>query len=162
MAEKIKLLFLDIDGVLNNATSSTYWERKDKDGFYNFCPINTTNLFMIVEETGCKIVISSSWRIRAKNLDEMKGWFKGWPLIQDAIISSTPMFRLNCKRGAEIIEWFKKTKNLDLFLDSHFAVVDDDSDMDGIPDQHFFQTDGYHGLLYRDARKIIEFLNRKK
>ena len=55
-----KVLFLDIDGVLN----TKWWEhKKPKDQFGSaFDPMACANLAKIVKETGAVIVISSSWK----------------------------------------------------------------------------------------------------
>lgn len=59
-----KIIFLDIDGVLN----TKYWYNqmsrstpKDKYG-YAFDPNAVANLKRIIDETGADIVISSSWK----------------------------------------------------------------------------------------------------
>lgn len=59
-----KIIFLDIDGVLNTErwhcqTASN--ELQDEYG-YKFDPVAVTNLSKIIEETGADIVISSSWK----------------------------------------------------------------------------------------------------
>lgn len=59
-----KVIFLDIDGVLNTKWWYTQMNRntpKDKYG-YAFDPKAVANLRRIVEETGADIVISSSWK----------------------------------------------------------------------------------------------------
>lgn len=60
----MKVLFLDIDGVLNTKYWYTQMDRntpKDKYG-YAFDPNSVANLKRIVEDTGAEIVISSSWK----------------------------------------------------------------------------------------------------
>ena len=59
-----KVVFLDIDGVLNTKWWYTQMDRnipKDKYG-YAFDPNAVSNLNKIVDETGAGIVISSSWK----------------------------------------------------------------------------------------------------
>jgi len=51
-----RVLFLDVDGVLNTIESRSY-------DIARFAPSKVKNLVRILEETGCKIVISSAWRI---------------------------------------------------------------------------------------------------
>jgi hypothetical protein len=58
-----KYLFLDVDGVLNSV--SWYREEWNKDHSYpqgDFDPKCVEIVNRIVEETGCKVVVSSSWR----------------------------------------------------------------------------------------------------
>ena len=59
-----KIIFLDIDGVLNTKYWYSQMDRntpKDQYG-YMFDPISVGNLAKIVRETGADIVISSSWK----------------------------------------------------------------------------------------------------
>ena len=49
----MKVLFLDVDGVLNSQRLGT------PDGMRPWC---VTQLARIVKESGCKIVVSSTWR----------------------------------------------------------------------------------------------------
>ena len=58
----MKVIFLDIDGVLNH----TGCKEKLKSGCYFVAEYKMALLKKLVEETGAKIVLSSSWRI---------GWF---------------------------------------------------------------------------------------
>ena len=58
-----KYLFLDVDGVLNSV--SWYREEWNKNHVYpqgDFDPKCVELVNRIVEETGCKVVVSSSWR----------------------------------------------------------------------------------------------------
>ena len=58
-----KYLFLDVDGVLNSV--SWYREEWNKNHAYpqgDFDPKCVELVNRIVEETGCKVVVSSSWR----------------------------------------------------------------------------------------------------
>ena len=59
-----KILFLDLDGVLNTARWHRQADRhamQDEYG-YKFDPSAVTNLKKILDETGADIVISSSWK----------------------------------------------------------------------------------------------------
>ena len=71
---KGKVLFLDIDGVLNTKWWYTQMDRnthKDKYG-YAFDPNAVANLKKIIDETGADIVISSSWKcFGLSELEEM-------------------------------------------------------------------------------------------
>ena len=124
-----KIIFLDIDGVLN--CRKTFKERKEERVFYSkfleksnynlaklaMCDIDFYKLQLlkyIVLETDAKIVISSSW----KNLRE-------YPLIEELlinkglpIIGATPY--INNKRGAEIRIYLSENEVND------FIIIDDD------------------------------------
>lgn len=165
----IKVLFLDIDGVLNVPAAELGYryglglkiERyfKDEDNTppfhrntYTWCPSSLYNLYRIIEETGTKVVISSTWR-RGKSLEHMKSWFKV-DFLKDAVIGKTPIINEK-QRGDEIAYWLSEHKEV-----TNFAVVDDDSDMDAVR-KHFFKTDGFIGLDWRTADKVIKHLNKE-
>lgn len=59
-----KIIFLDIDGVLNTGWWYSQMDKntsKDKYG-YAFDPNSVANLKKILDETGADIAISSSWK----------------------------------------------------------------------------------------------------
>lgn len=179
---KPKILFLDIDGVLNNVASAIYyrklgvkekWERGTDVYSYlarnEFSQDAVANLWNIVDSTNCKIVISSTWRLGATR-EEMKNWFSGIPKIQDAIVGYTGHFRkdfikadgstgiMNCPRGMEIAAWLE-TEHYSAYHDRfRFAILDDDSDMWPVQ-ENLFQTDSHEGLTYRISQKVITHLN---
>jgi len=171
----MKVLFLDIDGVINTVgaelgfqymkiTPPTLEEQSVFRLSKYFDPACIYYLHTIVEETECKIVISSSWRYGA-SLETMKKWFKD-PLISNAIIDKTEILHPNknpdkvdrqgrIQRGEEILEWLERHPEV-----TKFAVLDDDDDMDAIR-HNFFQTDRMDGLKRKVAYKVISFLNSK-
>ena len=63
---KRKIIFIDIDGVLNTERHHEYCDKNDlnnsDDYGYLFDPMAVKNLARIVNETGADIVISSSWK----------------------------------------------------------------------------------------------------
>lgn len=69
-----RYLFLDIDGVLNDSVS----DRLDimKDHFANWDDICTNTLNKIVEVTGAKIVVTSSWRPNLGNHEANLKWLR--------------------------------------------------------------------------------------
>ncbi|MBQ1668773.1 MAG: hypothetical protein II063_12445 [Prevotella sp.] len=116
-----KIIFLDIDGVLNTQLWYTQMDRNttiDKYG-YAFDPNAVANLKRIVEETGADIVISSSWK--CMGLTQMEDMWndRNLPgrivgitpnsvsdeLLLHADIDSMELFHI---RGEEIKEWLSK------------------------------------------------------
>jgi hypothetical protein len=163
----MKVIFLDIDGVLNTevfvrayfgilkrlgkdrieAKAQAKSELRDEFGI-TFDPMATDMLDLIIKETGAKIVISSTWR--ASGLRVMQTMWEMRDLPGE-VIDVTP--RLNTPRGEEIAEWLREN-----LVDS-YVILDDDKDM--LPEQelHFVQTDGQYGLTRKDALKCIDILN---
>lgn len=164
-----KVIFLDIDGVLNTKWWYTQMNRntpKDKYG-YAFDPKAVANLRRIIEETGSDIVISSSWK--CMGLSEMEDMWeeRNLPgkvigitpnsvsdeLLVDADIDLIKLFHI---RGEEIKEWLKMHgKQV-----SNYTIIDDMDNM--LPDQqsHFVQTNPEEGITEEDVQKTIKILNR--
>ena len=164
-----KVLFLDIDGVLNTKWWYTQMDRnspRDQYG-YAFDPKAVANLKRIVEETGADIVISSSWKsFGFSELEEM--WTdRGLPgkligvtpnsvsdeLLLDADIDSIELFHI---RGEEIKEWLTKHGK----IVSNYAIIDDMDNM--LPEQqsHFVHTNPEFGITEGDAEKAIAIINK--
>ena len=161
----MKIIFLDIDGVLNSIDSM---KRAGKHIFNdNPDPEHIKWLNLIIEKTGAKVVISSTWR---------KGCYSShiWRLLdicgfKGSIIGSTP--DTGDIRGNEIRCWIDRYKNgRDWRLTKtaekpepieSFCILDDDSDMgDLLP--YLVNCKNEHGLTEIGAKQAIEILNRKE
>lgn len=163
----MKVLFLDIDGVLNSMDNAralyNLWELdntiKSRDTYGTLFDERCVRwLTLIIKKTDCKIVISSTWRF--SGLQIMKDLWKDRNLPGE-IIDITPttqneeLINLyaepSADRGYEIQEWLDNNK-----YDS-YCIVDDDSDMLG--HQNFVQTNPKIGLTSKTAFAIINKLN---
>lgn len=156
----MKIIFLDVDGVLNVVTKSF-----DEFGAI-FNPHFTSNLERIIRETNAKIVISSSWRI--SGYEKMVAmWTKRG--LKGEVIGITPnhMFSTGStlQRGKEIDEWISKNEPIE-----NYVILDDDSDMESHQLNNFVQTykntthpdceDLGYGLTDICTQKAIDILNR--
>lgn len=159
-----KILFLDIDGVLN----PKWWNRKKPIDRYGcgFEPRTIANLSKIVTETNAGIVISSSWK--CMGLKELQNMWIDRDLpgqviditpdyLSDELLLKTEFDNIDAlyNRGSEIKGW------LMLHGDdvSHYAIIDDMDDI--LPEQqnHFVQADPDVGITKFDADCIIRLLN---
>ena len=166
--EKDKIIFLDIDGVLN-----VIGQGYDEFGQI-FHPHLENNLHHIIKETNAKIVISSTWRMNG--LSEMKRMWK-YRNLAGEVIDITPtevdvVNRGTCEffdqvdRGYEIQQWIDDNKD----KIHSYCIIDDDNDM--LPSQlnNFVRTanntehpdcvDIGYGLTRICADKVIEILNK--
>lgn len=148
-----KIIFLDIDGVLN-----VYCEGRDEYGC-TFHKHFEDNLKWIIEETNAKIVISSSWRMNGLSImQEMWQYRK----LAGEVIDVTPYIN-NCKRGEEIQLWLNNNTV------SNYVIIDDDTDMLDIQKNNFVCTsenidhsdciDIGYGLTHKCAEQAIKILN---
>lgn len=127
----MRILFLDIDGVLKD---SVFYRIHNGDEFGPlFYPHLVDNLKFIIESTGAKIVISSTWRTE-KGLAVIQEMWKKRNLpgeIIDATPDCSQLVRYGkfeyydaVERGHEIQDW----------LDNHpevinYVIIDDMNDM---------------------------------
>lgn len=149
---KGKVLFLDIDGVLN--TDRQHWHCQmngvtpvDEFG-YEFAPKAVNNLTTIFEETGAEIVISSSWKFLG--LQTLQKMWKDRNL-PGSILDITPD---GDNKGWEIDEWLLKHKG----QVNGYAIIDDENDMQPEQQGHFVQTNSQFGITLKDAERVITIL----
>lgn len=167
-----KVIFLDIDGVLNTERHHDHCVEAELayvDNFgYAFDPVAVANLKRIVDETGADIVISSSWKFWG--LSTMQ---KLWASreLPGRIIDVTPnnvsdemllsvdldLMELPAGKGSEIKEWLD-TKGHQV---THYAILDDMNDMLSEQQTQFVQTDPRIGITDDDADRIITILTGK-
>lgn len=138
----MKILFLDIDGCVNNHRTP------QTDGW----PIDPYCAFLvgrIVQQTGCEVVLSSSWRYSEEGKEVVRK--KVVPFID-----ITPMLFGVVSRGKEIQEWLNAHPEV-----MRYAILDDQNDFLDKQFPNFFQT-YFHccGLTEDIAEKVIRHLNQ--
>lgn len=146
----MKILFLDFDGVIT--TYESRWKIDESK-------VKLVN--KIVLETDAKIVVTSSWKIGYRIVDEFKKeiinkynnqeWIK--PFV-DNIYDLTDS--KGEWRGDEIHRWLE-----DKEVES-YVIIDDDSDFREDQLFNFVQTDSYEGITEREVKLCINILNGKK
>lgn len=156
---EMKIIFLDIDGVLN----SKDWFEKNKDikGYREINPKKVEFLKEIVDKTNAKIVLSSTWR----NIPEHPLFLFLVDVLRDKgleIKSFTPKLEQN--RPKEIKTWLEEHKEEE--IESFISLDDDFPEEDykkyGIQgcliETSFYEKDG--GLRQEHVKKAIEILNK--
>lgn len=145
----MKVLFLDVDGVLNTYNS---------EGYLNINKNRLRILRRIVEETGCRIVVSSTWRILPETRVRLMRKLK-WKGMEVYGWTTTERFMGEQKqmRGHEIERWLDENPGVD-----RYCIIDDDGDM--LPSQmnNFVLIDGNIGLTDAYADVIISILKGEK
>lgn len=136
----MKVLFLDVDGVLNTFTAG---------GLYALTRSKLRLLEQIVKDTGCEIVLSSTWR---KDQYAFRKLVKKLAYRDLNIAGTTPVL-WNVPRGEEIDAWLKEHSET-----TRYAILDDNSDMLDHQLRNFFQTDGDYGLTRTIAYRVIHHL----
>lgn len=170
----MKILFLDIDGVLNSYRNN----KKNYGRPRPFDPEGICALNKILKETGAKIVISSSWRYMY-NMESMAELLMLEGLPKDVVIGENPTpsdaeggYSRSYEnwdgtdgiktRGQECQMWMDYHHETDGEVITHFAAIEDYTDMTGLPPESVFWTNPKTGLTMALAGDIIKYLNREK
>ncbi|MDR0534653.1 MAG: hypothetical protein LBH01_11950 [Verrucomicrobiales bacterium] len=150
---KDRVLFLDIDGVLNTPQDRMY---PDPDECLTKELLARLDAF--VSEVQCSIVISSSWRYRHTVFSLRQVFARHGFANVEAIIDFTPDLQtgawnnLFAERGLEIDAWLKEHSEA-----THYAILDDTNDMVHLV-SHFVQVDDVTGITNADLVKIKDIL----
>ena len=157
----MKVIFLDFDGCVTTEKTR-----------YKLDPAKLELLKEILDKTGAKLVISSSWR--KYTLEATKEYLSTvshfvpfpFPFVDD-IIGVTERLYIKCKdenyysvpRGMEIDLWIRKWNKHNEDKIENYIILDDDLDMLISQQDHFIHTHWRTGLNKRDVKKAIKILN---
>jgi hypothetical protein len=157
----MKIIFLDIDEVLNSVSSTIYNKQRwvSSHDFEGFSPIAVALLKQLVIETDAKIVLSSTWRLHYDTPEdcindfEAKMW-KYYKWKEFPIIGMTPkeVSKPKSCRGDEIKEW------MDLHYVENYVIIDDSTDMLDSQQYHFVRVDyrtGFDFINFQSCLRII-------
>lgn len=165
-----KYLFLDIDGVLNHDVwfnSPSYKNNQANWQVSMFDPTCVERVNRILQETGAKLVVSSSWR-DMKDLPEI---FAGVGLPTEFDI--TPYAEVIYPDAFPITDFFSdetdvrywRGSEIKWYLDHNakedytYCILDDDCDMLDEQLEYFVSTSNPKGLTDKLTDKAIEILN---
>jgi hypothetical protein len=152
----IKLIFLDIDGVLNSVDSSTAANALKLHRLEDFDKVRFGLLKWLCDQTDAQIVISSTWRI-GRTPDWFIGYFEAQGCWRYApVVGMTP--RGGGFRGKEVNEYLE-TNGFRPETCKH-VIFDDDSDF--FDDQPFIHVDRITGLTLRHVYRAIDILGLGK
>lgn len=137
----MKILFLDIDGVCNNQESFKNPIMDPID------PVMAARVRKIIKETGCQVILSSSWRLHIDLRDKVR------KEVCEFILTTPYMPAI---RGEEIKRCLNSKPE---FAKARYAILDDSSDF--LPDQPLFKTEWTVGLTNEIMQQVIDYLNAK-
>lgn len=123
----IDVLFLDIDGVMNNKKHCESWQPHtgqpvDMTNQTCFDPKSVAALAEILAKSKCQVVLSSTWRYY-NTLAEMETFFELVGL-KFKFLDHTSMQPKDLRRGHEIAEWLEAHPEV-----RNYVILDDDSDV---------------------------------
>jgi len=148
----VKVIFLDVDGVLNFYRSvfglGGYGHDFTNESMAKFDNCALGMIRKVCQETGAVICFSSTWRIGRSPEECAKG-------LDLPIIDKTPS--LNAIRGLEIKTWLDQHPEVE-----RYAIIDDDSDMLEEQKPFFVHTDHRDGFLFDHYKQTLNLLSEKK
>lgn len=179
LGEKWKIIFLDIDGVVCTG----------RVRFNGFDPIATGRLKEIIDATGAKVVVSSSWRtgILEKTKAQLPEWLREHVIDETICKYHYSKSELVTVRGNEIQSWienhlmypwhanpeldemyktfkedgsFKMMNSNKSNKDYTYLILDDDTDMLYWHRNNFINTRMFNGISKPNVKKAIKILNK--
>lgn len=158
----MKVIFLDFDGVIT--IPDTKW---------NISLSHVKRIKKICDQTGAKLVISSSWQRYAGIKNETReervaNWLNGilmknvkGPIkkfFEDYTYDMSGRFygEFGNVRGSDIKSWLIRNPNVD-----NYVIIDDEGDMLDEQLFNFVQTDWVFGIQDREVKLAIDVLNNK-
>jgi len=149
-----KILFLDIDGVLNSEVYYKSISHSDNNSS-RFDPLSVELIKKLVEEFSLRIVVSSTWRYGA--VDRLMHELKNSNLIQYLYHEwFTPVIH-PAHRGTEIKLW------LDLHPEvTDYIIIDDDENMLEEQMSRFVKTDLHQGMTEEHFNRVRAILSAEE
>ena len=160
----MKIIFLDVDGVLNNENTKA----SAPSGCMGVEDKLISKLVKIVTETDAKIVLTSDWKIGWESFDiycsedakYLNRKLKKYGLKISAKTYDDHVYdRFFEDRGKGIHKFLEKVQNVESYvvIDDHTFTDFDDEIM-----SHLVLTDYKTGITDEDVAKVISVFNREK
>lgn len=149
-ALETKIIFLDVDGVLNCVNS----KKNDPNDIHILDPSILNRLQKVIKQTNAKVVISSSWRDVPHALEKLR---KALAKYGIEYIGCTKSLDFKSSRTHEIKYWLAINQNR-LNVTNWIAIDDLPLDLDK---NHFIQTKIEYGLTNHHINQCVNLLNAK-
>lgn len=158
----MKVIFLDIDGVLHTFGYDGSIAKSKSTGSFSFDRRCVEELNKLVSETKARIVISSSWRLQ-ETKESLDFILRENGYTEEPVLDCTPgKFKLDSddrwsRRGDEIHLWLKDWPGEKI---TGFVIIDDDRDMNPYMD-HLVLCQGSIGLTPRKRSRAVDALKQE-
>lgn len=153
-----KIVFLDIDGVLNNWAWIEHNRLELHDDTKHFDPACVEKLNRIIDVTGADVVLSTSWRLIHPR-DELEGLLRAVGVVAN-FVGETPRGTFNDRRYDEIKAWLRQN-----LYTGRYVILDDSVDTfeaDTLEEaERIIHTTMNHGLLESHVTAAIHVLGEK-
>lgn len=151
----MKVLFLDIDGVVclhDREKGINFSDGGADDRFDASCCMRLKH---IIDATGCKLVLSSSWREFRRDIENMLTQFAPFGITADDFAGKTPSLS---GRDGEVAYYVCKHPEIE-----NYIAVDDELFCDGkVPRDRLILTDERSGITDEIMKSCIEKLGDRR
>ena len=145
-----KIIFLDVDGVLNSERTI---RANNSSGYYYLDPVAVGLIRDLVDKTGAKIVVSSTWRYAGDHVTTQL-YVAGFHLMDFHNDSITPVL-VNGKRGDEVNSWLSEHPEVETYV-----CIDDDSDF--FDYQNLINVDGRNGFSAQNHQDALDIFKQQE
>ena len=147
----MKVIFLDVDGVLNNPRTKT----RTRDGWRFVDDYLVERLAQIVRATQAKVILSSSWR---EGWDDNEIYFQDLrrKLVSYSIPLQDRTGEWRKTRAQEITEYLAQHPEI-----TNYVILDDVPDFSSIGYKNVVLTNDLLGLTEQNVKEAIEILEEK-
>lgn len=149
----MKVLFLDIDGVMN---SRQYIKRVDvdfDDPKHQMDPDAVVRLNAITNQTGASIVVTSTWRKAFYYVEQLQECISSYGITAPVVDMTLDLVLDGYSRKDEIVVWLEAHSDVDAYV-----VLDDEGiDLPG----HLVQTKFDDGIQDHHVRMAVSILGVK-
>ena len=154
----MKVIFLDIDGVLNSHQYLSRTALEDAGIYDELDPEKLKLLKTLVDQTGASIVLASSWRELFENMKPLdfvaKNLLAAFKEYGLSIYDMTPL--LKARRDEEIRHWLSRHAEVE-----QFVFLDDEHYDWRELGTRWVKTSYYTGLSEKDVLEAADILNLK-
>lgn len=150
----MRIIFLDFDGVL-----VPFAKKYQKTRPARVSPEAVVCLNTVIQMTGAKLVITSSWRL-SSTIEKLDACVKKWGVVGDVVGKTITKET----RGEEVADWLQCTPEFLRPLDpiESYVILDDEGDgMAPVEDYLVRVPNPMHGLLMPEALRAIKVLEGK-
>ena len=157
MEKTLKVLFLDIDGVLLPFPN----EGKYGGGLF---PASTLEpLQRLLEETNAKLVLSSTWRVRKDFIQDIVDGIRGFGIDFEGFFDITDP-NMHSERQWEIENWLSKQQQSKKYEKVIWLALDDEELLEGDENArfkdlftgHVIKTKSHKGLTMDDFHDAVK------
>lgn len=160
MTQPTRILFLDVDGVLNHFGGEPAWrvdvgsiDPPHARAVASLDPACVERLNAILDATGADVVLSSTWRIMYE-LDDMQRILERRGFRHE-LLDKTPRM-MHVERGHEIQAWLQESGPEEATI----VILDDDVDMCHLEDR-LVRTNIEEGLTNAQVEQAVRMLLEK-